>query len=55
MMLQNSMNYRNISAFNLENDNITNFNGIFLMVGQEEEVATIKRRFHTSTEKHHPH
>ena len=51
--LYDSMNDGNFSAFDFEDDDFSDSDGLLAMVGEEEEIAAMKGRLHRSRQNHH--
>ncbi len=49
MDFDDSVDNWNVSTFDLENEDLSSLDGLFLVVGQEQEVATVERRLHAAT------
>ena len=49
VQLDDPVNDRDVSAVDFEHDDFTRLNFVFLVVGQEQKVAPVERRFHAST------
>jgi hypothetical protein len=47
---ENAMNNWNISTFDTKDDDVTGTDRFFTVIGQEKEITTEERGFHTSTE-----
>ena len=51
MHFDDSVHNGNVSFLDLEHDDLPRLDGVALIVGEEEEVSTVKGRLHTAAER----
>ncbi len=49
MDFDDSVDNRDISTFDLEDEDLSSLDGLFLVVGKEQEVPAVERWLHTAT------
>lgn len=53
MNLDYSVNYRNVSSFNLKNNYFTSSDGVLPEIREEQQISSVEGRLHTATAKKH--